>query len=291
MESMTGYGRGSAQSDGRELTIELKAVNHRYLDLSFRTPRSIAFLEDLLRTCIQQGGIRRGHIDVSVNYTNRREDARAVTVDENVLHGFNQAIQHAHKLLKDHRRLSVAEALTLSGALSVEQAEENREAVMELACRAAQDAVNTLQKMRQREGEMLARDLLENLSALEAVRQEIAARAPLVPEEYRQRLSARLDEWQAAGTEPQRVAQEVALMADRCAIDEELSRLSSHIAQFGDTVTGETEAGKKLDFLLQEMNREVNTIGSKASDAAIAQTVVKAKCIIEKLREQVQNAA
>ena len=110
-----------------------------------------------------------------------------------------------------------------------------------------------------------------------------------MPEDYRKRLQARLAEWQVTETDPQRIAQEVALMADRCAIDEELSRLESHIAQFADTVRTAAEAGKKLDFLLQEMNREINTIGSKASDSEIAQRVVAAKCIVEKLREQVQN--
>lgn len=290
MESMTGYGRGSAQNDGREIVIEMKAVNHRYLDVTFRTPKNIAFLEDALRTCIQQGGVRRGHIDVSVNYQNRREDARSITVDENVLHGFNHALKRVHPLLKDYRRLSVAEALSLSGALAVQQAAEDDEAVTELAKAAANEAVAALVAMRRREGEMLAQDLLSHLATLSQVREEIAARAPDVPEEYRQRLSARLEEWQLSEADPQRLAQEVAVMADRCAIDEELSRLNSHITQFGDIVQKEQEAGKKLDFLLQEMNREVNTIGSKAQDAAIAQAVVNAKCTIEKLREQVQNA-
>ena len=143
--------------------------------------------------------------------------------------------------------------------------------------------------MRHAEGEALARDLLSNLDALSTLRNEIAQRAPQVPEDYRKRLQARLAEWQVAEADPQRVAQEVAIMADRCAIDEELSRLESHISQFADTVHTAQEAGKKLDFLLQEMNREVNTIGSKASDSEIAQRVVVAKCVIEKLREQVQN--
>lgn len=290
MESMTGYGRGSAQDDGREIVIEMKAVNHRYLDISFRIPKNIAFLEDALRTCIQQGGVRRGHIDVTVNYQNRREDARSITVDENALHGFNHALKQVQSLTKDYRRLTVAEALSLSGALNVQQAEEDGEAVTELAKAAADEAVAALVKMRKREGEMLAQDLLSHLATLTQVRQEIAARAPSVPEEYRQRLSARLEEWRVSEADPQRIAQEVAFMADRCAIDEELSRLNSHITQFGDIVAREQETGKKLDFLLQEMNREVNTIGSKAQDATIAQAVVNAKCTIEKLREQVQNA-
>ena len=135
----------------------------------------------------------------------------------------------------------------------------------------------------------LRADLLSNLEELSALRQAIAARAPELPLEYRQRLMARLEEWQVSA-DAQRVAQEVALMADHCAIDEELSRLESHIAQFRDSVENGMEVGRKLDFLIQEMNREINTIGSKASDGKIAQCVVSAKCVVEKLREQVQNA-
>ena len=177
----------------------------------------------------------------------------------------------------------------MSGAYSLRQADEDAEAVTALALEAAREAVDAFLRMRHTEGEALARDLLSNLDALSTLRNEIAQRAPQVPEDYRKRLQARLAEWQVAEADPQRIAQEVAIMADRCAIDEELSRLESHIAQFADTVRTATEAGKKLDFLLQEMNREVNTIGSKASDSEIARRVVAAKCVIEKLREQVQN--
>lgn len=291
MQSMTGYGRYRVCSDGRELTLELKAVNHRFLDLSFRLPKNLAFLEDALRSRINQCGLRRGHVDVFVTYQNTRTDAREVRVDSALLKAFNAAVQEVEKPLRDYRRATVAEALTLSGALSIAQAEEDTEAVTQLVLEAFDGAAGELIAMRDREGANLAEDLLKNLAQLSELRELILLRAPEVPEEYRKRLMARLEEWQvSAAADPQRIAQEVALMADRCAIDEELSRLESHIAQFSETVQGEAEVGRKLDFLLQEMNREVNTMGSKASDAQIAQCVVDAKCVIEKLREQVQNA-
>ncbi len=290
MQSMTGYGRCRVCADGRELTLELKAVNHRFLDISFRLPKNLAFLEDALRTKINQSNLRRGHVDVFVTYQNTRTDAREVKIDAALLDAFNSAMKTVHKSLDDFRRASAAEVLTLSGALSVTQAEEDTEAVTALAERAFDGAAEALIAMRDREGAHLAEDLLSNLKELAALREKIAQRAPSVPEEYRARLTARLEEWQVNAADPQRVAQEVAIMADRCAIDEELSRLEGHIVQFTDSVQNGVEVGRKLDFLLQEMNREVNTTGSKASDALITQAVVDAKCIIEKLREQVQNA-
>ena len=290
MQSMTGYGRCRVCADGRELTLELKAVNHRFLDITFRLPKNLAFLEDSLRTRINQSNLRRGHVDVFVTYQNTRTDARVVNIDAGLLEAFNAAMKTVHKSLDDFRRASAAEVLTLSGALSVAQADEDTEAVTTLAEQAFDGAVEALIAMRDREGAHLAEDLLSNLKELASLREKIAERAPSVPEEYRTRLTARLEEWQVNAVDPQRVAQEVAIMADRCAIDEELSRLEGHIVQFTDSVQNGTEVGRKLDFLLQEMNREVNTTGSKASDALITQAVVDAKCIIEKLREQVQNA-
>ncbi len=290
MQSMTGYGRCRVCEDGRELTLELKAVNHRFLDISFRLPKNLAFLEDSLRTRINQSNLRRGHLDVFVTYQNTRTDAREVRIDSALLEAFNNALKTVRKPLDGFRRASAAEVLNLSGALSVAQAEEDTEAVTALAMKAFDGAVEALSVMRSREGAHLASDLLANLKELASLREKIAERAPSVPEEYRARLTARLEEWQVNAADPQRIAQEVAIMADRCAIDEELSRLEGHIVQFADTVQNGTEVGRKLDFLLQEMNREINTTGSKASDSLIAQAVVDAKCIIEKLREQVQNA-
>ena len=224
-----------------------------------------------------------------VTYANTRADAREVSVDGTLLEAFAQALKGAKEALDPYRRMTAAEALTLSGALTITQAEEDAGAVGELAAEAFDAALDKLMDMRLKEGDHLRGDLLSNLEELSALRQAIAARAPEVPLEYRQRLMARLEEWQVSA-DAQRVAQEVALMADHCAIDEELSRLESHIAQFRDSVENGMEVGRKLDFLIQEMNREINTIGSKASDGKIAQCVVSAKCVVEKLREQVQNA-
>lgn len=289
MQSMTGYGRARACRDGREITIELKTVNHRFLDLSFRMPKNLMFLEDMLRARINASALKRGHVDVFVTYVNTRADAREVSVDGTLLEAFAQALKGAKEALDPYRRMTAAEALTLSGALTITQAEEDAGAVGELAAEAFDAALDKLMDMRLKEGDHLQADLLSNLEELSTLRKAVAERAPEVPLEYRQRLTARLEEWQV-NADAQRVAQEVAFMADHCAIDEELSRLESHIAQFRDSVENGVEVGRKLDFLIQEMNREINTIGSKASDGKIAQCVVSAKCVVEKLREQVQNA-
>lgn len=289
MQSMTGYGRARACRDGREITIELKTVNHRFLDLSFRMPKNLMFLEDMLRARINASALKRGHVDVFVTYANTRADAREVSVDGTLLEAFAQALKGAKDALDPYRRMTAAEALTLSGALTTTQAEEDAGAVGELAAEAFDAALDKLMDMRLKEGDHLQADLLSNLEELSTLRKAVAERAPEVPIEYRQRLMVRLEEWQV-NADAQRVAQEVAFMADHCAIDEELSRLESHIAQFRDSVENGMEVGRKLDFLIQEMNREINTIGSKASDGKIAQCVVSAKCVVEKLREQVQNA-
>ena len=291
MESMTGYGRASARKDGREITIEMKAVNHRFLDVAFRAPKNLAFLEEPLRDLLKKSGVNRGHVEISITYQNLREDAKTTAVDEAALRSFTEALSSHKELLASYREASVAEVLQLSGAITIKQADEDIDAVTQLALEAAGQAAAALIAMRRTEGQSRKSDLLSNLSDLSALRDKIALRAPEVPREYRKRLETRLAEWALSETDPQRIMQEVAIMADRCAIDEELSRLLSHIGQFTSTVENADEAGKKLDFLLQEMNREVNTIGSKASDAEIAQHVVAAKCIVEKLREQVQNVA
>ena len=288
MLSMTGYGRGRVCRDGRELLVELKSVNHRFLDISFRIPKTLTFLEEVLRVRLNDGALKRGHIDVSITYQNNRADATVVTIDRPlVLRCAEQTRMVAQEL--GQKEPNVAELIRLCDAVSVTQAEEDAQAVAELALTAYDEALHQLQTMREREGAALATDLAANLSQTQSLTENIANRAADIPLAYRERLLARLAEWNVQGVEPQRVAQEVALMADKCAIDEELSRLKSHFAQFEECLTQSGEVGRRMDFLLQEMNREANTIGSKAADAEIAQQVVAIKCLLEKLREQVQN--
>lgn len=285
---MTGFGRSQTSRDGREVFVELKSVNHRYLDISFHTPKSLAFLEAPLREWIRDGGIKRGHLEISVTCSNTRADAKTIALDRDLVLQCARDTQEIADTLSQSS-LSVFELIRLCDALTVTQAEEDADEVTKLALEAFLDAQARLQSMREKEGGVLLEDLRENLRCAEATAERIAALAPEVPREYREKLSKRLSEWDTGMADPARIAQEVALMADRCAIDEELSRLQSHFQQFRACFAQDNEVGRRMDFLLQEMNREINTIGSKASHAQIANCVVEMKSTLEKLREQVQN--
>ena len=286
--SMTGFGRGHVCRDGREIYVEIKSVNHRFLDIGLRTPRPLAFLEETLREWIRNGGIRRGHLEVSVTYRNTRADARTVSVDRVLVEQCAKETQEIADALHKESP-SVSELIRLCDAMTIAQAEEDTNAVTALAEEAFAEALAGLQAMRGREGIALRDDLRENLQSVEAIAVRIARLAPEVPREYREKLLKRLREWDVEAADPARIAQEVALMADRCAIDEELFRLNSHFRQFAACFDPGEEAGRRMDFLLQEMNREINTIGSKASHAEISACVVEMKSLLEKLREQVQN--
>ncbi len=288
MRSMTGYGRRQVSADGREMTLELRTVNHRFLDVSFRLPKRCAFLEEVLRHELSER-LFRGHVDVFLTYVNNREDAREVRADLPLAAQYRAALEQLSAALNCECKADVSFYAALPNVLTETEREENQEALIALTKQAVSLALDDIIAMREREGRALAADLTVHLNELERLTLQMAERAPVVPALYRERLTARLREAAVSDVEPQRLAQEVALFADKCAVDEELSRLSSHIAQMRDTIGKDGETGRRLDFLTQELNREVNTIGSKASDVQITNLVLSAKGEIEKLREQVQN--
>ena len=288
MRSMTGCGRSQQREGTWEVTVELKAVNHRFLDIACRLPRSLAFLDEIVRKALN-ARLQRGHVDVFVTVARTDASDRQVQVDEALAAAYRDAAVRLAEVLGRAQRLDLAQLMAMEGVVTVTESDMDEEAVSAACRRAMDEAIDQLCAMREREGESLRADLTVHLDAAAALRENILLRAPKVVEDYRTRLQQRLAQLGADGVEPQRVAQEVAIMADRCAIDEELSRLESHIGQLRAYLDTKGEIGKKLDFLIQEMNREANTIGSKASDAQIAQQVVDLKSEIEKLREQVQN--
>ena len=285
---MTGYGRRLVCEDGREMTVEVKSVNHRFLDVSFRLARPIAFLDDAVRTGVAELTALE-YYDVFVNYVNHREDARRVHVDMQLARAYRQAAGELSEALGVKNDLPLSDYMNMPDVLTVEAFEEDQDAVRALFMRALNLALDDLTAMRKREGNSLRGDMMKKLDAIDGLRESIAIRAPTVVEEYRAKLSQRLSALLSGDIDEARFATEVAIFADRAAIDEELVRLSSHIAQLRATAELDEPVGRKLDFLVQELNREVNTIGSKASDAQIAGCVVAAKGEIEKLREQVQN--
>ena len=287
MQSMTGYGRWQAQRGEWEATVELRAVNHRYLDVAMRLPRSLSFLEDAIRK--ELAVLARGHVDVYVTVRRISGADHQVEVDSALAKAYAEAAEALEKASGVKNDVTVARLMSLEGVMTVTEAAMDEDEVASLTAETTREAVRRMAEMRCREGESLRADLASHLDAVEALREKVAQRAPGVVEDYRQRLTERLAKLPVEPVEPQRLAQEVALMADKCAIDEELSRLAIHIAQMRQYLAAQGEVGKKMDFLIQEMNRESNTIGSKANDAFIAQCVVDLKSEIEKLREQIQN--
>ena len=288
MQSMTGCGTGKASRDGWEVTAELKTVNHRFLDLSLRLPRNLLFLEQTARERIS-AGLKRGHVDVFLNVRNTEEGSREVQTDLRLVQAYVEAARTIGETIRDPQSMDVLHLMQMEGVVTLAEREMDQEKVLGLCGEALEEALKQLKEMRALEGVHLREDLKEHLEKAAVLREKILARAPLVVTEYRTRLEARLAQLGVVGVDPQRLAQEVALMADRCAIDEELSRLKSHLIQMNQYLDAEGDIGKKMDFLIQEMNREANTIGSKASDAQIAQLVVDLKSEIEKLREQIQT--
>lgn len=287
--SMTGFGRSSISIDGRELTIELKSVNHRYLDIAFRMPRSLGFLEDTARGVLSKR-FSRGHIDVLGTYRNQRNDAKTVVVDTALMNAYLTASRQAAGECGAIDDLTLSSLLRLPDVTCIIEADEDREALTELMVTAVNAASDELSAMRRREGDRLCCDLLARLDTILVIRAKIAERAPFVAEEYRRELNARIEAVLSdVEIDRARLATEVALFADKANIDEELVRLASHSVAAKELLTANEPTGRKLDFVVQEMNREFNTIGSKANDETIAALVIEGKAELEKIREQIQN--
>lgn len=289
MYSMTGFGKGTFALNGRELTVELKSVNNRFLDISMRLPRVLSPLEDTFRHALQDR-LSRGHVDVYVNYRNQREDARFVRVDAQLLGAYLTCARIAARELSITDDLTLSKALALPDVTEIVPAEEDQEALQQLGKTAVELAIDALLAMRRGEGSRLKKDLTARMDTMEGYAAAIEKRAPGVAEDYRVRLTERVNEMLGeTEVDRSRLATEIALFADKAAIDEEIVRLKSHLLHFRELLEAEEPVGRKMDFLIQEMNRECNTIGSKANDAALTDLVLLCKAEIEKLREQVQN--
>lgn len=287
---MTGYGRCDWADGGLKITVEVKTVNNRYLDLNCKYPRSFVCMEDAIRKAVQSK-ILRGRVDLFLSFSDEREKQTAVNVDMGLAGGYVSAVQQ----LKDKFGLSEETAnstlamLIKSGEVIRPEAEtENLEDLRETVEGLVLSACDKLNEMRAAEGEKLVQDMLSRVAFIEQTVAEIEKRAPMVAEEYREKLRAKVEEYVGGKVDENRLLSEVALFADKSNIDEELTRLHSHVAQFRKIVKNDG-GGRKLDFLIQEFNREANTICSKASDVTITDYALALKCEIEKIREQVQN--
>lgn len=287
MLSMTGYGRAMRELDGRQLTIELKSVNHRFLDLSFRMPRNLMFLEDDARKLIG-ARLARGHVDVFMTYRNTRSDARSVQVDRALFDAYASALSGlTDSGVQDDR--SLMRIARLPDVLVVTEAEEDQDALRALLKETLDAALSQLMEMRRREGAEMKKDLAFRTDRIEEMTNAVEKRYPETVEEYTRRLRESIEELIGKNVDETRLLTEVAVMADRSAIAEETVRLHAHIAQLRECLEKAEPVGRRIDFLVQELNREVNTISSKSQDVPITQLVVGMKAEIEKLREQLQN--
>ncbi|MEK7949020.1 YicC/YloC family endoribonuclease [Luteolibacter soli] len=289
MHSMTGFGRGSATADEGTATVEIACVNRKQAEVVIQLPRELNELEARIRRAVLNT-ISRGRIQVSVQFDRSSGAPAPVSVDLRMV----DALEAAFETISRHTGRNVCpeagDFLRTSGIIRIEESGLAAETVWGAIEHALEVAIEQVLEMRSAEGSDLAKDLSTRLTALEKTAAAIATLAPGRPERYREVLTKRLrDAGLELDLQDERVVREIGIFADRCDISEEITRLDSHFRKFREYMTGEEPAGRPLDFLCQEIHREFNTIGSKASDAAIAQHVVEAKTELEKIREQVQN--
>jgi uncharacterized protein (TIGR00255 family) len=287
--SMTGFGRGEASGFGYQFSVELKAVNHRFLEMVVRLPRNFTGFEERVRKILQER-FQRGRLEVHINIMETEETMRLVKVDKELALSYDKALKDLASALHTAYDTDIYRLVALPEVLSVQEPEIELDTLWGVCAEALLKATEGFGQMRRTEGEKLSIDLLERMDKIAEHLKVISDRAPYVVTDYKDRLQERIQTL-LSGVEldPVRLANEVAYFADRASITEELVRFDSHLAQTRESLRSNTSIGRKLDFLVQEMNREINTIGSKANDLSIGQVVVIVKSELEKVREQIQN--
>ncbi|GIP36727.1 UPF0701 protein YloC [Paenibacillus sp. J31TS4] len=290
IRSMTGFGQVSRLTEGTSVSWEARSVNHRYLDPVIRLPKDWSHLEGEVRARLQQT-VKRGRVELSLAVDELQQAPSEPEINWALAEGYLHAARTVSERLNVRGEPSLTELLAIPGLLTLRQPYKDRAAVEAAALQALDELLERLSGMRETEGRHLHAELLSRLGTVQSLHGKLLAFAPAVVEEYRSRLENRLSRLLEDERLPdeQRLAQEVAILADRCDITEELTRLTSHFTQFSLYLDEKEPAGRRLDFLLQEMNREANTIGSKSGSSDIARLVVEMKAELEKLREQVQN--
>ena len=289
MKSMTGYGRGEVDNGIVKMTVEIKAVNNRYCEVIIKQPRQYMALEDKIKKYIISN-IERGRVEVFINTKELSAANSDIKINQERALAYNEALKELAEKLGIDYRADVYRLFTLPEVITHEDAEEDLDNIWAMLERALTEAMAQHQQMRITEGENIKKDMYSKLANLQELVSQVNERSPLVTENYRMKLSSRINEILGENNvDQERLAQEVAYFGEKSCIDEELVRLQSHFKQFKNIAESSGGIGRKLDFLIQEMNRETNTIGSKANDLAITALVVEMKSELEKLREQVQN--
>jgi uncharacterized protein (TIGR00255 family) len=286
--SMTGYGRGIAENSSVKVAAEIKTVNHRFCEYNIRMPRQILMLEEKLKKKANEY-IRRGRADIMISIDGAGMSHKTLELDWGLAEQYFTLMDEASRKFQLTSSASTSDLLQIEGMFAIMETAHDPDAIEPLLMDAFSSALDALCKMRVQEGKALAKDLGMHLKKFAHRLQGLKDYAPAVAQHYKKRLADRMMELSGNLIEEGRLLTEVAIFSDRSDINEEITRLESHLAQFSGTLNEKEPVGRKLDFLVQEMNREVNTIGSKSSDAAIAQNVVELKSFLEKMKEQVQN--
>ena len=292
VKSMTGFGREHIVAEGREIIVEIRSVNHRYYEFTSRTPRAYGYLDEKLKAFLKSG-ISRGKVEVSVTIYNQEGTDAEIELNKSVAKGYLDAMRGAADELNLSDDLTLANIMKLPDIFTVVKKTEDEEVIWAQVKGVAQVALDRFVEMRETEGKKMYDDVSSRLDFIEKTVGEIEEHQPSVAKSYSDRLYDKITETLNSvgldNIDKQRILTEVAIFADKVAIDEETVRLRSHISQFRDLIASDEPVGRKLDFLVQEVNREVNTIGSKANDLTITKKVVDLKAEIEKIREQIQN--
>ncbi len=290
MKSMTGYGKAEFQNEKLTLSVEIKTVNNRFLDVSYKYPRSFTPLQEGMRSALQKH-LSRGKVDLYVNYKRAVSNDGALSFDEDLASSYVNLAKSLKKRFPSLKNdFTVTSLIKTPDVIKVEQEEIDIDYISPILFETVEKACENLNQMREFEGEKLKADMLSRIDTIESTVAVIKERAPLVADDYRKRLFEKVESLlEGQNFDEARVLQEVAIFADKCNIDEELTRLNSHVSQFRKICESLGEVGKKLDFLVQEFNRESNTICSKSNDIEVTDNALKLKCEIEKIREQIQN--
>lgn len=288
--SMTGFGRSKMELNECKVLVEMKSVNHRFCEISVRMPRQFLLFEDKIKKTVQQY-IQRGRVDVFVTIEGEGYINRSLQVDWDLLSQYMQTLQNAKDSFKLDGNLSIDQLIHFPEVFSVIESEEGIEKFEQILLEATKEAAMELEAMRRAEGVALKKDIIERLNKIDNIVQVLKPFSTDVIERYKERLFKKINDFLSGNYEVDegRILTEVAIFADKADINEELTRLESHVDQFLKNIEIKGSVGRKLDFLVQEMNREINTIGSKASDVQISQKVVEMKSELEKIKEQVQN--
>ena len=289
IKSMTGYGRAQGTFSGGDITVEIKSVNNRYLDCGVKLPRGYAYLEEGVKSLVQKS-ISRGKVDVFITINAAGADNVTISVNEPVAKGYIDAMRQLVEQYGIQDDISASAISRFSDVFIVEKQEQDENEVKSAISTVVAQTLAAFDAMRTREGEALKTDLLQKAEGILALVSKVEERSPVTVKAYRERLTAKMQEvLEDRQIDEARIIQEAAIYADKVAVDEETVRLRSHVDQLESMLTEGGVIGRKLDFLMQEMNREANTIGSKGNDVEQARNVVNIKSELEKIREQIQN--